>query len=430
VVGFGQYVITQRETGTVGVFHATFYTLLLGILALGSLYPLRGWLGEVCGAPGVADYIPGFIVATALERLALIPESILARDLRFATLATARTCAELVFPVVAIGLAWRGWGGDALVWANVARSLVRVTLVIPPVGWRQWLTPCRLRWSSTRHLFRYGAPLGLASIAGFASRRWDNLIYSRFFGPAQMGLYNSAYNLADIPATQVGEQIGDVLLPAFASLPPAQRAPGLLRSLSLLALIMFPMAAGLGAVAHSLIAVIFNQEWQGVAPLLVPLSLLSAGTPLAWTVSVYLQAEGRTVAYMGLELGKLLFLLIAVAGLARFGPIYSSTAAGAAACLHALACIGVAVGGRRPELIRFALALLRPALACAPLVLAVIAVRRIAASLTGLPPVVGLVAEVLAGAAAYVPAALVLAPEATRDLLSLLRKNVGRGRDR
>ena len=96
-------------------------------------------------------------------------------------------------------------------------------------------------------MLRFGVPLGVQGIAHNASRYWDNLAVSHFFGPDATGAYNMAYNLADIPAIQVGEQIALVLLPSMAELPP--RAPRPRRSnarRALLSLIIFPLAVGLG----------------------------------------------------------------------------------------------------------------------------------------------------------------------------------------
>ena len=50
----------------------------------------------------------------------------------------------------------------------------------------------------------------VASIATFGMRRWDNLLISRYFGAGVMGSYNYAYNLADTPATAIGDQMGEI----------------------------------------------------------------------------------------------------------------------------------------------------------------------------------------------------------------------------
>src|SRR6185503_11117155 len=105
------------------------------------------------------------------------------------------------------------------------------------------------------------------------------------------GMYNLAYNLADVPAIQVGEQIGDVLLPSFARMDVARRPAALVRSMMLLSLVVFPLAVGLGAVAPTLVATIFDARWRPLAPMLVLLSALSVARPLGWAVASYLQAQ-------------------------------------------------------------------------------------------------------------------------------------------
>ena len=63
--------------------------------------------------------------------------------------------------------------------------------------------------------WRFGAPVSLGQTINFAIRRWDNLVVSSLHGPAAVGAYNLAYNLADIPAVQIGEQVTEALQVGF-----------------------------------------------------------------------------------------------------------------------------------------------------------------------------------------------------------------------
>src|SRR5688572_32904957 len=146
-------------------------------------------------------------------------------------------------------------------------------------------------------------PLAVQSFAHNAARYWDNLTVSYLFGEKATGTYNYAYNLADIPATYIGEQLALVLLPSMASLPPERRPRALERSTALLSLIIFPLAIGLGLIAYPLIAWILpNNEWQEVAPLLAVLACLSVFRPVTWVLSAYMESEQKTGRLMFLEL--------------------------------------------------------------------------------------------------------------------------------
>ena len=161
------------------------------------------------------------------------------------------------------------------------------------------------------------------------------------FGPSVLGMYNLAYNLADIPASQVGEQVADVLLPSFSHLKPEHRPGALVRAASLLALLMTPMAVGLGAVAPTLVHAFFSPAWQGIAPMLTILATLSIARPISWAVGTFLQASRRTGAAMTLEIMKLGGLLLVMSTLGRLSPLWMCGAAGVAFGLHTVGrCVG------------------------------------------------------------------------------------------
>src|SRR5262249_54452961 len=157
---------------------------------------------------------------------------------------------------------------------------------------REWFTPCKLSWQRTRDMFVFGWPISIAAICDVGSRRWDNALISHRFGAGTAGIYNYAYNLADIPATQIGETIGDVLAPAFAEMASNERRKrGLLLAMRMLILLVAPMALGLAAIAPTLVKTLFDARWQPVAPMLVVLSILSVARPIGWIGASYLQVR-------------------------------------------------------------------------------------------------------------------------------------------
>ena len=148
--------------------------------------------------------------------------------MRFRSVGLIRSLGEVIYSVVSVALAALGqgrwWGGgNAVVIASVARSGARLVVLSATTPWREWIEPCRITWAKTRDLFSFGLPMSVATLAGFGSRKWDNLVISERFGQGPAGIYNLAYNLADIPASQIGETIGDVLVPSFAKMETEER---------------------------------------------------------------------------------------------------------------------------------------------------------------------------------------------------------------
>ena len=426
--GVGQYVIAKPQSGRRVAFHATALHLGLGVIALAAAVALRRPLEPLVNAPGMSAFLPLLAVSVLIDRLGFMPERILVRDMRFRAVGVSRTVGELTYTAVSVGLAVAGLGGMAIVWGNVARSFVRAAMMLRAAEPREWIEPSRLDGATMRELLRFGLPLSVGAFAGFAARRVDNLLVSALFGPEVMGAYNLAYNLADIPAVQVGEQIGDVLLPSFAQMPPERRSNALLRSTTLLALIMFPLAIGLGAIAPTATAAFFDRRWAAVGPMLMFLSALSVTRPIGWTISSYLQARDRPRLVMWLEGFKVVALVVAILTLGRLGPLWTCGAVGVAFALHALASLWAVkfIEGDGVPFFSFLWRLIPPLIACAPMVAAIYGVRVARAHLHMNNPPLALCAETATGAVAYVLAALVIARSASRELLQLLKHAVGR----
>jgi PST family polysaccharide transporter len=420
--GFGQYVVANPELPPTRVFQVAILHLGFGVVGIIVVMLLAGPLAPVLDAPTMAAYVPGLAASVLLNRMSIIPERVLIREMKFASASVARTGGEITYVLTAVGFAWAGWGGQAIVLGNITRSLVRTVVIWWASDKRLWLAPRRFERELVRDVFAFGTPLWIGSSASFFAGKWDNLIMSAIFGPRVLGLYNLGYNLADIPTSHVGEHIGDVLLPSFTRMDHDGQRRALVRSAALLALIVFPLAVGLGAVADTLVAALFNQIWQGVAAYIAILSALSVARPIGWIIFSYLQARHRTRAAMVLELGKLAAILGGVALLAYFGPYWAATGVGLGFGLHALASMWLIEQSDGVPMKKMLAGMAGPLVACAPMVGAVLAVRH-GLGLTDDHPFIGLFLEVAAGAATYVVSALLLARSAAADFLGLLRKS-------
>jgi lipopolysaccharide exporter len=426
--GVEVYIVGHPDEGRDVTWHATVFHMTLGLIAFAAVIVFSDRWGAIFNAPQMGKYVLGCTAAVLLERIGLMPERLLIRQLEFRTVSLARLTGELSYTVVSVGLAMLSFGGMAIVWANIARSGLRTLMYMRSVDFREWLTPARLSLAKYKKILSYSVPIAAGAVASYASRRWDNLTISTFFGEQVVGEYSLAYSLADVPATQVGEQIGDVLFPSFAKMEPEERKSALVRSTNLLSLIVFPLAVGLGAVGPVVAAALFRKEWAGVAPMLVVLSALSVVRPVGWTVQSYLQASKRPRASMILGICKVVFLLgcIAVSAVITKNPIWACVAVGVAFTLHSLASIAAVSILDKVSMRSILVGAALPLLATAPMALAILGTR----ALTGahLRPGLELVLEVAVGGVAYIVAALVIARGTSRDFLQLVKKAVARRR--
>ncbi|MEZ4369886.1 MAG: oligosaccharide flippase family protein [Polyangiaceae bacterium] len=421
-LGFGQYLVANPKAGKDVAFHATFYHISVGWLALVCVVLAGGYFAKLYESPDLGFYISGVALAVAMDRVSFIPGRILAREMRFKVLGLSQMSGEFMYAGAALVLAFMGYGAKSLVYASIMRSMVTLSILTLSAERAMWLTPSRINWKTTRELINFGLPISIGNILHFGSAKWDNLIVGKVLGTAVVGQYNFAYNIADIPAAQVGEHIGDVLLPSFGKLPDAAaQKRALARASGLLSLIVFPLAVGLGAVAHSLQRAFLKPNWNLVGSMLVLLSVLSIVRPVGWLISSYLQATLRPRVIMILEAVKATGIVVFVYIFARWlGPLWACTAVGMAFGTHALASIWVIKAQDQVPMSHLLRPIGRPLLACVPMVGVVLAIRYGLHS-PSWNAWAALLVEVAAGAVAYLVGAFVFAGAQSRELISLLR---------
>lgn len=426
--GFNQYMIVRGPESPAATYHAAMTNWSFAVIGLTIAAFLGPTFEPVFDAPHLASYLPGLVLSVFIRRFGSVPDKILAREMRFRELAIANGAGELMFTATALTLAAAtSLGGDAIVIGNIVQSTVTTGLIIAYTGFG-WLQRSPWRWARFKEIMAFGIPAGVSQVFNFGSRYWDNLLFARFFGTGVAGLYNMAYNLADIPAVQFGEQMSGVLLPAMASLDPPQRKAAVVRSTGLMALAVFPLAVGLGAVADPLIALILSDTWQGVAPLLTVLSVLSVVRPMAWGVSSYLASYGRNRTLMILEAIKVALLVGCILAFQHLGPIWAAGSVGIAFGVQSLITIGVVIKIDGIPAGAMIGAFVRPLLACVVMAAAVLGTHHGLAALGLTRPLWLVPIEIAVGVVAYIPAAFVFARPIARDFVAQLKRAVKRGR--
>ncbi|MFT3765983.1 MAG: oligosaccharide flippase family protein [Minicystis sp.] len=455
--GISQYIAARPKAGREVIFHATFYYVVIGVVGLAATVLFGDWLGAWLHAPGIVKHLPAIAFASMLERVAVIQDRVQLRSMRFRSVGVQRSLGELVYSAVSVGLAALAagtpyGGANAIVWASVARSVLRLITLSLTTPRRDWLEPHKLDWKITREIFAFGLPMAVVTIAGFGSQKFDNIVFQFHFGLAWLTFYNLAYNFADMPAALIGEQIGDVLVPSFAHMEDdGKRRDALLLALRMLLLLVIPMTIGLATVAPTLGKLAFPVRYQeGIIKVLRILALFSIARTVTWVANSYLQVRNRPRMIMALETGRMLgiivlmnaFILIGM----RTGPGHAvKWACWSVVTVFALSGVSYMWAIRRLDGVSIFAQLVPffpPALPCIPMVLAVRGVRwlivRFGLFTVGHPVVTAwdqirvfaprVAVEIVVGAVVFVISAFVLTPKTSREFVRLIRNAVQKRR--
>ncbi|MFO1217468.1 MAG: lipopolysaccharide biosynthesis protein [Burkholderiaceae bacterium] len=127
----------------------------------------------------------------------------------------------------------------------------------------------RLSLARARELFHFSRWLLANNVVGFFKERSSDFFIGRVGGADSLGIYNVAFELANLPTTEISAPINRALLPGFAKLQsPADVEAAYVNAVGLLALLALPLIACLYALAPYIVALILGPKWMAAVPLI------------------------------------------------------------------------------------------------------------------------------------------------------------------
>jgi PST family polysaccharide transporter len=293
-LGTAQAVVQRRSLSPELLSSLFWLNLGLGVaigaaLALGA-DGVAALYGSHAGLAGILQILGATCVVSSCS---IVQRALLTRRMQFGRLAATDLVGAAANGVVAVALAWQGYGVLALVAGYVASTLSSTALV-----WllSRWRPSFQLRLSELRAISGFTLNLAASNVLTYALRNADSIIISRLLGIEALGLYSVAQRLVLYPMRTLAALIQGVLLPAFARFQddPERLRADLLRSCTGVVLVAWPALACIGLLAEPLTRVVLGDRWLSSAPiaeLLAPIAMLMIAT---YSVGPIYPTLGRT----------------------------------------------------------------------------------------------------------------------------------------
>ncbi len=258
--------MTERDASTAFALNGA-----LGVFLTAAVIALRHPLANLFGQPRLAPLL-ALASLTFVLSVTPVPFAILERTMQFGKVAMIDICGSVLGLAVTVACAASGLGARSLIIGSLAGTVISSVAGLVCARWVPKAWPSR---RSARHLLNFGGHLTGYNLAGFWARNVDNLLLGRFAGPAELGLYNRAYQLMLLPLGQVGGVLGRVLLPLFSNMQgdlPRLRA-AMTRVSRTTAVLVFPTLLGLAAISHNFVLAAYGERWRGAILLVVILAI-------------------------------------------------------------------------------------------------------------------------------------------------------------
>ncbi|MBO4205220.1 lipopolysaccharide biosynthesis protein [Micromonospora echinofusca] len=284
--------IVQRDVLTPAHLDAAFGVLVLAGVGIGLLTAAASPLWALLnGTPGLTVICLALSPLVPVQALAIVPEALLRRELRFRAVAQRTLLAAVLSGIVGVALALAGAGVWALVGQQLVNGVVSMVVVWLVCPWRPGR---RLRLGAIRELWAFSAHSASAGLGVLLSNRADVIVTGIFFGPVATGIYRLAARLPDLLVDVAVRSLQQVALPSLSRLQRdrAALAAHLTGLQHLGAVAGLPVLGILAATAGPLVALL-GPQWAGTETPLRLLCLYGAVNVYGVLLGPALQAVGE-----------------------------------------------------------------------------------------------------------------------------------------
>lgn len=309
--GFQAALIQKKENVESYLDTAWTVSAIRGIVLFLILFFSAPVVAKFFNSPQATLIIRVIAVSTLLSGFRNIGILFFQKELEFNKQFFYELSGTLVDITVAISLAIILRNVWALVWGGLAANFVRLFMsyIIQPYRPR-----IRFEKEKFQDLFGFGRWVLGSSILVFLITQGDDIFVGKMLGVTALGLYQMAYLISNLPATEITHVISQVTFPAYSKLqddlPKLREA--YLRVLQLTAFLSFPAAGLIFVLSPDFTRIFLGEKWMPMVPAMQVLCIFGMTRSFGATTGPLFHGVGNPKILTNLAMFQLLILAVII----------------------------------------------------------------------------------------------------------------------
>ena len=289
--GTGMAIVQQERLAKEQLSSIFWLNIAIGLVLSLIVVAVSPLAARFYGEPALISLVSVIAIGFPLTSLGVVQGSLFRRKLQFDTLVKINLVAVVLAGLAGVGAAVAGWGVWALVAQFLAQSLINTCLLWSVSPWRPRLLFAR---QDLRQIASFSTNLVGFNVINYFARNADNLLIGRVLGAGPLGLYALAYRLMLYPISNLSGVVGQALFPAFSRLQSENErlSHAYLMSCRYIALVTFPLMAGMSLMAREVILVVYGSRWEEATVALQFLALVGTFQPMVSLYGSVILAQG------------------------------------------------------------------------------------------------------------------------------------------
>jgi len=313
--GFSQALIrknnaTDKDYSTVFLYNLTFSVFVFLIL-----FFCADYVSIFFGEPNLKLLLRVFSINIIINSFGIVQRTQLIKNINFKAQTKITIIASVASGILAICLAYFGFGVWSLIVKTTIFNLITVLLLRFYTDWKPMLYFSK---KSFKELFSFGSKMVVAGLIDTIYRNIYYVIIGKYYSSVDLGYYTRAEQFNNFPSSNLTTVIQRVSYPVLTKLQDDNEKLkfGYKKTITLTMFISFTSMFWLAAVSESLILSLIGINWEQSIIYLQLLCFVGMLYPLHGLNLNILKVKGRSDLFLKLEIiKKILAVPIIIAGI-------------------------------------------------------------------------------------------------------------------
>lgn len=318
--GFGNALVRKVDLSDEDCSTAFFFNIIVSVLCYIVVFIISPIVAVFYDRPILTAILRWQGLTLILGACIIVQKSLINKKIDFKTTTKVSVSSNILSGIVALLMAYHGYGVWALVGMGLSQSVLQIILFWYYSSWRP-----RMIWSkgSFHYLWNYGSKLLASGLLDTIFNNIYPIVIGKIYSPVNLGYYTRAWGFAQLPSSNVTGIIQRVTFPVLCSFQSDDERLSLnyRRLLRMSAFIVFPLMLGLAAVANPLIHVLLTAKWAQTIIYLQIICFAMMWYPIHAINLNLLQVKGRSDLFLKLEIIKKLMAVVVILCSVPFGVI-------------------------------------------------------------------------------------------------------------
>nr|WP_244626323.1 lipopolysaccharide biosynthesis protein [Candidatus Prometheoarchaeum syntrophicum] len=318
--GFSQALIRKKNVSQEDYSTIFYFNLLISLILYLIIFLCAKIISDFYSEPRLIPIIRIISLVIIINSLSIIQRTILIKKIDFKSQALIVLISSTISGIIAIFLAYNGFGVWSLVFNTLISNFLQTLLL-----WiyNKWIPSFVFNFTSFKSLLGFSSKL-LAS--GMIDTIYQNIyspIIGKSFSVVDLGYYTNAVKYKNILSNMISSSIQQVTYPVLSEIKEnkvllKKNNKKLVRTTMFL---QFPLMIGLLVVAEPLFFILFGEKWLNSIPYFQLLCIVGILYPLHTINLNILKVIGRSDLFLRLEIYKKISFTILIVIFFQWGII-------------------------------------------------------------------------------------------------------------